>query len=53
LREIQLVVIKKYFPEIYGDPDGNKKFLELKRGTRTVAEYEAKFSELSRFVPEL
>jgi hypothetical protein len=28
------------------------KFLELKQGNMTVAEYEAKFTELSRFVPE-
>lgn len=27
------------------------KFLELKQGNMTVAEYEAKFLELSRFVP--
>ena len=28
------------------------RFLELKQDKMTVAEYEAKFTELSRFVPE-
>lgn len=28
------------------------KFLELKQDNMTVAEYEARFTELSRFVPE-
>ena len=44
--------LEKYFPR-YMENKMELKFLELKQGTLSVAEYEAKFTELSRFVPEL
>ena len=43
--------LEKYFPS-YMEAQMELKFLELKQGILTVAEYEAKFTELSRFVPE-
>ena len=46
-----LLFLEKYFPK-YIETQMEVKFLELKQGNMTVAEYEAKFSELSRFVPE-
>lgn len=42
--------LEKYFPD-YMQGQMEIKFLELKQGNMTVAEYEARFSELSRFVP--
>lgn len=43
--------LEKYFPR-FMETQMELKFLELKQGNMTVAEYEAKFTELSRFVPE-
>lgn len=43
--------LDKYFPR-FMETQMELRFLELKQGNMTVAEYEAKFSELSRFVPE-
>ncbi|XP_063938038.1 uncharacterized protein LOC135147914 [Daucus carota subsp. sativus] len=43
--------LEKYFPR-YVQDKMEIKFLELKQGNLSVAEYEAKFTELSRFVPE-
>ncbi|XP_074323309.1 uncharacterized protein LOC141660242 [Apium graveolens] len=43
--------LKKYFPR-YMKNQMEIKFLELKEGNMSVTEYEAKFTELSRFVPE-
>ncbi|XP_017227835.1 uncharacterized protein LOC108203426 [Daucus carota subsp. sativus] len=42
------LLLEKYYPKHL-----EIKFLELKQGNMTVAEYENKFSELSRFVPHL
>ena len=42
--------LEKYFPK-YLKNQMELKFLELKQGTMTIADYEAKFTELSRFVP--
>ncbi|XP_074347033.1 uncharacterized protein LOC141685854 [Apium graveolens] len=42
--------LEKYFPK-YMENQMELKFLELKQGNMSVAEYEAKFTELSRFVP--
>ncbi|XP_074335026.1 uncharacterized protein LOC141672325 [Apium graveolens] len=42
--------LEKYFPR-HLEQQMELKFLELKQGSMTVAEYENKFSELSRFVP--
>ena len=41
----------KYFPR-FMENQMELKFLELKQNNLSVAEYEAKFTELSRFVPE-
>ncbi|KAL8119802.1 hypothetical protein AgCh_017061 [Apium graveolens] len=41
----------KYFPR-FMENQMEIKFLELKQNNLSVAEYEAKFTELSRFVPE-
>nr|XP_017221730.1 PREDICTED: uncharacterized protein LOC108198487 [Daucus carota subsp. sativus] len=43
--------LEKYLPQYLQD-QLEVKFLELKQEGMTVAEYEAKFSELARFVPE-
>ena len=43
--------LDKYFPK-YMESHMELKFLELKQNNLSVAEYEAKFMELSRFVPE-
>ena len=43
--------LDKYFPK-YIESQMELKFLELKHNNLSVAEYEAKFTELSRFVPE-
>ena len=43
--------LEKYFP-VFMEAQMERKFLELKQDNMTVAEYEAKFTELSRFVPE-
>ena len=43
--------LDKYFPK-YMEGQMELKFLELKQNNLSVAEYEAKFTELSRFVPE-
>ncbi|KAL8147195.1 hypothetical protein AgCh_004789 [Apium graveolens] len=43
--------LDKYFPR-FMETQMKIRFLELKRDKMTVAEYEAKFTELSRFVPE-
>ena len=43
--------LEKYFPNFMKD-QMEIKFLELKQGNMSVAEYEAKFSEMARFVPE-
>ncbi|XP_074342240.1 uncharacterized protein LOC141679718 [Apium graveolens] len=42
--------LEKYFPK-YMENQMELKFLELKEGNMSVAEYEAKFTELSRFIP--
>ena len=42
--------LDKYFPK-YMESQMELKFLELKQNNMSVAEYEAKFTELSRFVP--
>ena len=42
--------LEKYFPAYMTD-QMELKFLELKQGNMSVAEYETKFTELSRFVP--
>ena len=43
--------LDKYFPR-FMENQMELKFLELKQNNLSVAEYEAKFTELSRFVPE-
>ncbi|KAL8155364.1 hypothetical protein AgCh_000664 [Apium graveolens] len=43
--------LDKYFPR-FMETQMEIRFLELKQDKMTVAEYEAKFTELSRFVPE-
>ncbi|KAL8120101.1 hypothetical protein AgCh_017286 [Apium graveolens] len=43
--------LEKYFPR-FMETQMEIKFLELKQDKMIVAEYEAKFTELSRFVPE-
>ena len=43
--------LDKYFPK-YMEAQMELKFLELKQNNLSVAEYEARFTELSRFVPE-
>ena len=43
--------LDKYFPR-FMETQMELKFLELKQENMTVTEYEAKFTELSRFVPE-
>ncbi|XP_074374474.1 uncharacterized protein LOC141714878 [Apium graveolens] len=42
---------EKYFPR-YMKNQMEIKFLELKQGNLSIADYEAKFTELARFVPE-
>ncbi|XP_074374582.1 uncharacterized protein LOC141714991 [Apium graveolens] len=44
--------LKKYVPK-FMEIQMQRKFLELKQENMSVAEYEAKFIELSRFVPQL
>ena len=44
--------LEKYFPR-FMENQMELKFLELKQNNLSVADYEAKFTELSRFVPEL
>ena len=43
--------LEKYFPR-YMQNQMELKFFELKQENLTVAEYETKFTELARFVPE-
>ncbi|XP_020259072.1 uncharacterized protein LOC109835509 [Asparagus officinalis] len=43
---------RKYFPQSARD-ELLRRFVELKQGGRTVDEYEAEFSSLSRFAPHL
>ncbi|XP_074374734.1 uncharacterized protein LOC141715152 [Apium graveolens] len=43
--------LEKYFPD-YLQNQLEVEFLELKQGEKSLAEYEAKFTELARFVPE-
>ncbi|KAL8115936.1 hypothetical protein AgCh_022434 [Apium graveolens] len=43
--------LEKYFPDCVRN-QMEIEFLELKQGGRSVAEYEAKFTELARFVPD-
>ncbi|XP_074327531.1 uncharacterized protein LOC141665447 [Apium graveolens] len=43
--------LEKYFPR-YMKNQMEIKFLELKQGNLSVTDYEAKFTELARFVPE-
>lgn len=45
------IFLEKYFPR-FMENQMELKFLELKQNSLSVAEYEAKFTELSRFVPE-
>ncbi|KAL8108735.1 hypothetical protein AgCh_024996 [Apium graveolens] len=42
--------LEKYFPQFVQD-QMELKFVELKRGNMSVADYESKFEELSRYVP--
>ncbi|XP_028103836.1 uncharacterized protein LOC114302921, partial [Camellia sinensis] len=42
----------KYFPQCVRDRKVSK-FMELKQNSMTVAEYEAKFTELARFTPHV
>ncbi|KAL8099164.1 hypothetical protein AgCh_031730 [Apium graveolens] len=42
--------LEKYFPQFVQD-QMKLKFLELKQGNMSAADYESKFEELSRFVP--
>ncbi|XP_074374397.1 uncharacterized protein LOC141714798 [Apium graveolens] len=42
--------LEMYFPK-YIENQMELKFLELKQGNMSVAEYEAKFTKLSRFIP--
>ncbi|KAL8105920.1 hypothetical protein AgCh_029652 [Apium graveolens] len=42
--------LEKYFPQFFQD-QMEVKFLELKQGNISVADYESKFEELSRYVP--
>lgn len=44
------IIFETYFPE-RSKSQLEVQFLELKQGTMTVAEYAAKFNELSRFAP--
>ena len=43
--------LEKYVPR-FMENQMELRFLELKQNSLTVVEYEAKFTELSRFVPE-
>ena len=43
--------LEKYFPTFMQN-QMELKFLELKQGNMSVGEYETKFTELERFVPE-
>ena len=43
--------LEKYFP-VFMQNQMELKFLELKQGNMSVGEYETKFTELARFVPE-
>ncbi|XP_074346582.1 uncharacterized protein LOC141685376 [Apium graveolens] len=45
------LLLEKYFPH-YMKNQMEIKFLELKQGNLSVTDYEAKFTELARFVPE-
>ncbi|WOG89301.1 hypothetical protein DCAR_0208538 [Daucus carota subsp. sativus] len=42
----------KYMPEIYRD-EKQREFLDLKQGNMTVAEYEVKFTQLSRYASSM
>ncbi|XP_074355817.1 uncharacterized protein LOC141695473 [Apium graveolens] len=44
--------LKKYVPK-FMEIQIQRKFLELKQENMSVAEYEAKFTELSRFMPQM
>ncbi|XP_028106246.1 uncharacterized protein LOC114305360 [Camellia sinensis] len=44
------IFYNKYFPQCFRDRKVSE-FQELKRGKMSVAEYEAKFTELARFAP--
>ena len=50
LEKFTELFLKKYFPR-YMQNQMELKFFELKQENMTVAEYEAKFTELARFVP--
>ena len=43
--------LEKYFP-VFMQNQMELKFLDLKQGNMSVGEYETKFTELARFVPE-
>ena len=51
-RQIREAFYKKYFPNNVRRQKVGE-FVRLEQGEMTVAQYEAKFTELSRFVPQL
>eukprot|EP00261_Vitis_vinifera_P040692 XP_019081935.1 PREDICTED: uncharacterized protein LOC109124301 [Vitis vinifera] len=51
-RQFREAFYKKYFPDSVRRQKGGE-FIRLEQGDMTVAQYEAKFTELSRFSPQL
>ncbi|XP_028093167.1 uncharacterized protein LOC114293328 [Camellia sinensis] len=50
--ETQKIFYDKYFPQCVHDRKVSE-FMELKQNSMTIAEYEAKFTELARFAPHV
>lgn len=51
MREVHQTVPRQVFFEVYGEPMEQKN-LEIKQNNLSVDEYEAKFTELSRIMPD-
>ncbi|XP_028059472.1 uncharacterized protein LOC114263172 [Camellia sinensis] len=47
------IFYEKYFPQCFRDKKKVSEFEQLKQGNMSVAEYEAKFTELARFAPHM
>ncbi|XP_028066142.1 uncharacterized protein LOC114269081 [Camellia sinensis] len=52
LAQLNAIFYDKYFPQCFQDRKVSE-FQELKQGRMSMAEYEAKFTELARFVPHM
>ncbi|XP_028103157.1 uncharacterized protein LOC114302340 [Camellia sinensis] len=50
--QFNVIFYDKYFPQCFWDRKVSE-FQELKQGRMSVAEYEAKFTELARFTPHM